>query len=46
MAGSIRDHIRFLANLGEGRRTFEGTVEGNRMLPLTSAAGWHAERAR
>jgi hypothetical protein len=40
------DHIRFLANLGEGRRTFEGTVEGNRMVPLTSAAGWHAERAR
>jgi SAM-dependent methyltransferase len=39
-------HIRFLANLGEGRRTFEGRVEGNRIVPLTAAAGWHAERVR
>ncbi|MBV9883618.1 MAG: methyltransferase domain-containing protein, partial [Sphingomonadaceae bacterium] len=39
-------HIRFLANLGEGRRTFEGRVEGNRIVPLAAGAGWHAERVR
>ena len=39
-------HIRFLANLGEGRRTFEGRVEGNRIVPLAANGGWHAERAR
>jgi hypothetical protein len=40
------DHIRFLADLGEGRRTFEGRVEGNRIAPIAAGAGWHAERAR
>jgi len=40
------DHIRFLANLGEGRRTFEGRVDGGRMVPLVISAGWHAERVR
>ena len=40
------DHIRFLANLGEGRRTFEGRVDGDRIVPLAAGAGWHAERAR
>jgi hypothetical protein len=40
------DHIRFLANLGEGRRIFEGRVDGRRMVPLTVSAGWHAERPR
>jgi hypothetical protein len=40
------DHIRFLANLGEGRRTFEGRVDGGRIVPLAAGAGWHAERAR
>jgi hypothetical protein len=39
------DHIRFLADLGEGRRTFEGRVEGNRIVPLAGTA-WHAERAQ
>ena len=38
-------HIRFLANLGEGRRTFEGRVDGDRIVPL-SGTDWHAERAR
>jgi hypothetical protein len=41
----IGDHIRFLANFGEGRRVFEGRVDGDRILPLPAAAGWHAERA-
>jgi hypothetical protein len=39
------DHIRFLANLGEGRHTFEGRVDGDRIVPLAGDA-WHAERAR
>lgn len=38
------NRIRFIANLGEGRRTFEGRVDGNRILPLTGS-DWHAERA-
>ena len=40
------DHIRFIANLGEGRRVFEGRVEGRRIVPLAASAGWHAERTR
>jgi hypothetical protein len=40
------DHIRFLANVGEGRRTFEGRVDGDRIVPLDAAAGWRAHRAR
>jgi hypothetical protein len=40
------DHIRFLANPGEGRRAFEGRVDGDRMVPEVASAGWHAERAR
>ena len=37
---------RFLANFGEGRRTFEGRVEGDSIVPLDAAAGWRAHRAR
>src|SRR4051812_40558572 len=40
------DHIRFLANLGDGRRTFEGRVDGDSIVPLDGAAGWRARRAR
>jgi hypothetical protein len=40
------DHIRFLANPGDGRRAFEGRVDGDRMVPEVASAGWHAERAR
>jgi hypothetical protein len=40
------DHIRFLANLGEGRRTFEGRVDGDSIVPLEPQAGWRARRAR
>lgn len=40
------DHIRFLANLGEGRRTFEGRVDGDTIVPLDATAGWRAHRAR
>jgi len=38
-------HIRFLANLGEGRRVFEGRVDGDRIVPL-SGTDWHAQRVR
>ena len=41
----IGDHIRFLANFGEGRRAFEGRVDGDHILPLPTTAGWHADRA-
>jgi hypothetical protein len=40
----IGDHIRFLANFGEGRRAFEGRVDGDHILPLPFTAGWHADR--
>jgi hypothetical protein len=40
------DHIRFLANLGEGRRTFEGRVDGDSIVPIDGRAGWRARRAR
>jgi SAM-dependent methyltransferase len=40
------DHIRFIANVGEGRRVFEGRVDGDTMVPLDGAAGWRAHRAR
>lgn len=39
-------HIRFLANLGEGRRTFEGRVDGDTIVPVDEAAGWRAHRSR
>ena len=40
------DRIRFLANLGEGRRTFEGRVDGDTIVPLDAQAGWRAHRVR
>jgi hypothetical protein len=43
------DRIRFVANIGEGRRAFEGRVVGDRIEPLQRAAGtgaWQAARAR
>jgi SAM-dependent methyltransferase len=40
------DHIRFLANIGEGRRTYEGRVDGDTIVPLEPQAGWRAHRAR
>jgi len=40
------DHIRFIANLGEGRRTFEGRVDGDTIVPVAEAAGWRAHRSR
>jgi len=39
------DQIRFLANL-EGRRTFEGRVDGDSIVPVDGRAGWRARRAR
>jgi predicted O-methyltransferase YrrM len=39
------DRIRFRANMGEGRRTFEGRVVGNRIEPVDPRAGWRAVRS-
>jgi SAM-dependent methyltransferase len=36
--------IRFVADLGEGRRAFEGRVTDGRIEPLESSAGWRAVR--
>ena len=37
--------IRFIANIGNGRRTYEGTVEGNRIIGTGAGANWSATRA-
>ncbi|MEA3029010.1 MAG: hypothetical protein QOG13_335 [Sphingomonadales bacterium] len=37
--------IRFIADVGGARRTFEGRVEGDRIVPTDADAGWSAERA-
>jgi SAM-dependent methyltransferase len=39
------DLIRFLADLGRGRQTFEGRIVDNRIAPTNAGAGWHAARA-
>lgn len=39
------DRIRFISNMGEGRRVFEGRVEGNTIVPLDPRAGWRAVRS-
>lgn len=39
-------NIRFLANLGRGRRVYEGSVEGNRMTGTGPGANWSAVRTR
>jgi hypothetical protein len=38
--------IRFIANLGEGRRVFEGRVSGDTIAPTDANAGWRAVRTR
>lgn len=38
--------IRFLANFGEGRRTFEGRIDGDRIVPRAADATWRIERSR
>ena len=40
------DRIRFLAELGNGRQTFEGRVAGDTIVPADPEAGWRARRAR
>ena len=40
------ERIRFIADLGEGRRVFEGRVEGDRIVPRQAGAGWRAVRAQ
>ena len=37
--------IRFITNLGDGRRTFEGRVDGDTITPADPNAGWRAGRA-
>ena len=37
--------IRFIANLGDGRRVFEGRVDGDTIAPTDPNAGWRAVRA-
>jgi len=39
------DRIRFRANLGDGRRTFEGRVAGDTIMPIDPGAGWRAVRS-
>ena len=39
------DLVRFIANLGDGRRVFEGRVVGNRIEPRQPGQGWQAVRA-
>jgi len=39
------DHIRFLANVGDGRRAFEGRVVGDTIVPLREDEDWRAVRA-
>ncbi len=41
MAGDV---VSFIADLGDGRRPFEGRVTGNRIVPV-AGAGWQALRA-
>jgi hypothetical protein len=36
--------IRFIADLGDGRRTFEGEVRDGRIEPVAPADGWRAVR--
>jgi len=38
--------IRFLTDIGGGRRVFEGHVDGDTITPANSAAGWRMVRAR
>jgi SAM-dependent methyltransferase len=40
------DRIRFIADLGNGRQTFEGRVAGDTILPTDPGAGWRAGRVR
>jgi SAM-dependent methyltransferase len=37
--------IRFIANIGNGRRVYEGTVQGNRITGTGTGANWSATRA-
>ena len=38
--------IRFLLDLGDGRRTYEGRVEGDVIVPRDARAGWRLVRSR
>jgi SAM-dependent methyltransferase len=39
------ERIRFVADLGGGRRAYEGRVEGDTIVPRRAGAGWRAARA-
>jgi hypothetical protein len=38
--------IRFITNMGDGRRVFEGRVSGDTITPTDPNAGWRAVRVR
>jgi len=38
--------IRFITNLGDGRKVFEGRVSGDTITPTDPNAGWRATRTR
>ncbi|MGQ0559151.1 MAG: SAM-dependent methyltransferase [Sphingosinicella sp.] len=38
------ERIRFVADLGDGRRAYEGRVRGNQMVPLSPSTRWRAIR--
>lgn len=40
------NRIRFIANLGRGRRVYEGIVDGDRMTGAGTGGAWSAVRAR
>lgn len=37
--------VRFIADIGQGRQTFEGRAEGDAIVPVNATAGWRAVRA-
>lgn len=39
------ERVRFIADLGEGRQTFEGRISGNVIEPVDAQAGWRALRS-
>jgi SAM-dependent methyltransferase len=51
VSGNVReahlsgDRLRFVADLGEGPRVFEGRIAGERIEPLSPTEGWHMVRA-
>lgn len=40
------DRVRFVADLGGGRRAYEGRVQGDAVVPADGRGGWRMTRAR